>query len=108
MHRQCSNLVKVGGKPVHDYIEGIVEGEVVDDDGPDRRLGEHLQPWCSWGSALLLRFSRSQWDGCQPASSVNQSLTLPRVEDTDPACAFSHAACRSVQIILVKEQPHVY
>ena len=63
MHRQCSNLVKVGGKPVHDYIEGVVEGEVVDDDGPDGRLRKHPQPWCSWSSALLLRFSRSQWDG---------------------------------------------
>lgn len=46
-----------------------MEGEVVDDDGPDSRLREHSQPRCSWGSALLLRFSRSQWDGGQPATS---------------------------------------
>ena len=73
-HRQCPDLIKVGGKPVHDHIEGVVEGEVVDDDGPDGGLSEHSQPWCGRRSALLLRFSSSQWDGCQPASSGHQSV----------------------------------
>lgn len=31
----CTYSVKVSGQPVHDHIESIVEGEVIDDDGPD-------------------------------------------------------------------------
>lgn len=65
-----AHLVKVGGKPVHDHIEGVVESEVVDDDGPDGRLSQHAKPWSSRCPAFLFRFSRSQWDGRQPASGV--------------------------------------
>lgn len=46
-------LVKVGGQPVHDHIEGVVEGEVVDDNGPDGGVGQHAPPG-GWGGPPLL------------------------------------------------------
>ena len=46
-------LVKVGRKPVHDHIEGVVEGEVVDDNGPDGWVGQHAPPG-GWGGTPLL------------------------------------------------------
>ncbi len=44
-----------------------MKGEVVDDDGPDGWLSQHAQPRGSWGAPLLFGFSRSQWNGGQPA-----------------------------------------
>lgn len=74
---QDANLVKVGGEPVHDDIEGVMEGKIVDDDGPDCGLSQHAQPWCSWCPSLLFRFSRSQWDGCKPAGKIHGQLDSP-------------------------------
>ena len=68
-------LVKVCGQPVHDHVESIMKGEVVDDDGPDGRLTQHAQPGGGWGASLLLRFSRSQWDCGQPAK-MSAALSL--------------------------------
>lgn len=38
------SLVEVGGQPVHDDVEGVMEGEVVDHDGPHSRVGHHADP----------------------------------------------------------------
>lgn len=48
-------LVKVCGQPVHDHIEGIVEREVVDQDGPDCRVAQDPPPWGGGRPALLSR-----------------------------------------------------
>lgn len=40
-------LVKVCWEPVHDHIERIVKGEVVDDNGPNSRMSHHAPPG-SW------------------------------------------------------------
>ena len=53
---QAADLVKVGGKPVHDNIEGVVEGEVVDDNSPDGRVGQHAPPGGRGGAPLLASF----------------------------------------------------
>ena len=50
-------LIKVGRQPVHNHIKGIVEGKVVDDDGPHSRVGQHACPGGSWGASLLFRLS---------------------------------------------------
>lgn len=68
-------LVKVCGQPVHDHVESIMKGEVVDDNGPDSRLSQHAQPGGRWGASLLFRFSRSQWNGGQPAR-MSAALSL--------------------------------
>lgn len=47
-------LVEVGGQPVHDDVEGIVEGEVVDHDGPHRGVGHHAGPGGRPGSSLVM------------------------------------------------------
>lgn len=48
-----ADLVKVGWEPVHDHIEGVVEGEVVDDNRPYCRMSHHAAPR-GWGRAPLL------------------------------------------------------
>ena len=39
-----SDLLKVSGQPIHHDIEGIVEGVVVDDNGPDGGVQQHSSP----------------------------------------------------------------
>ncbi len=68
-------LVKVCGQPVHDHVESIVKGEVVDDNGPDGWLSQHAQPGGGWGASLLFGLSRSQWNGGQPAR-MSAALSL--------------------------------
>lgn len=61
-----AHLVKVGRQPVHDHVEGVVEGEVVDDDGPDCGVGEHAPPGGWQGAALLASLLGGHRDYCQP------------------------------------------
>ena len=47
-----ARLVKVGGEPVHDHIEGVVEREVVDEDCPDGRVPQKAPPGSGGRPAL--------------------------------------------------------
>ena len=40
----AAHLLKVGRQPVHDDVEGVVEGVVVDHDRPDSRVEQHASP----------------------------------------------------------------
>ena len=51
---QDEHLVKVSRQPIHDNIEGIVEAEVIEDDGPYSTVTHHPSPRRGRGSALSL------------------------------------------------------
>ena len=64
------DLVKVGRQPDHDDIEGIVECEVVKDDGPHSSVAHHFNPRGGRRSPLpgsTFAFPGSQRHHCDPA-----------------------------------------